>query len=57
MVAMPDVRKQFEEGQRGSELLKLEVKVGLATQELGLDITYRKVIDRFWGIGSIFFYD
>ena len=55
---MPDVRKQFEEARNKSELLKAENKIVVRVAEMGLTISTRKMIDRFWGVwGALYFYD
>lgn len=57
MTSMPDVRRHYDEGVRQSELLKTEVLAASHVYRHGIEQGTRKMIDRFWGVAGVFFFD
>jgi len=56
MTSMPDMRKRYEEGIRHSELKEATVEAESFTVGYGIELSTRKMADKFFGNWSFFFY-
>lgn len=57
MTVLPDLRKRYEEGLRRLQIEEASSIAVTASQGQGIDVSRRKILDRFWGRWSFFFYD